>query len=214
MKDPQDKANLPEGTGSNEPQPVPPKKRRRVPVVLVVLLTIVATLGAIWVFSAVVTLPKLQNAREKACYILCSNNLKMIGLAARQYTMDYNDQFPLDLQAIRDLGYITDPLVYLCPSASKSPEPPPAFVTNYVYIGAGLKDDSSDNYNIPIAMDDPRNYDRHITILFKDGHIQGFSLPKKMTSCVEVLHHLLPDLDQSPEGRLVLENAQKADKGL
>ena len=214
MKDPQDKANLPEGTGSNEPQPVPPKKRRRVPVVLVMLLTIVATLGAIWVFSAVATLPKLQNARGKACYILCSNNLKMIGLAARQYTMDYNDQFPLDLRSLRDLGYLTDPDSYRCPLSSKRPKAGSSFFTNYVYIGAGLKDDSSDNYNIPIAMDDPRNYDRHITILFKDGHIQGFSLPKKMTSCVEVLNHLFPDLDQSPEGRLVLENAQKADKGL
>ena len=72
-------------------------------------------------------------------------------------------------------------------------------------------DGGSAGYDLPIAMDAPRNHDRYITVLFKDGHIQGFSLPRKMTSCVEVLHHLFPDLDQSPEGRLVLENAEKAD---
>ena len=128
------------------------------------------------------------------------------------YAEDCQGNFPLELQALRDLGYITDPLVYLCPSASKSPEPPPAFVTNYVYIGAGLMDGGSAGYDLPIAMDDPRNHKGwYFNILFKDGHVRGFSLPNEMTSCVEVLHHLFPDLDQSPEGRIVLENAKKAD---
>ena len=127
------------------------------------------------------------------------------------YAEDCQGNFPLELQALRNLGYVTDPLVYLCPSASKSPEPPPAFVTNYVYIGAGLMDGGSTGYDLPIAMDDPRNHKGwYFNILFKDGHVRGFSLPRSMTSCVEVLHHLFPDLNQSPEGRLVLENAQKA----
>ncbi len=129
------------------------------------------------------------------------------------YAEDCQGNFPLELQALRDLGYITDPLVYLCPSASKSPEPPPAFVTNYVYIGAGLKQDPGGD-EIPIARDDPRNHKGwYFEILFKDGHVRGISLPKEMTSCVEVLNHLFPDLEQSPEGRLVLENARKADGG-
>ena len=205
MTCPQDKPDLPEGTGSNEPQPVPPKKRRGC------LAAVAAVLAVLGILLAILLLA-IGNARKEARRIVCTSHLKIIGLAARQYTMDYNDQFPLDLQAIRDLGYITDPLVYLCPSASKSPEPPPAFVTNYVYIGAGLMDGGSAGYDLPIAMDDPRNHKGwHFNILFKDGHVHGFSLPRKMTSCVEVLNHLFPDLDQSPEGHLVLENAEKAD---
>ncbi len=207
MTCPQDKPDLPEGVGSSEPQPAPPKKRRGCWVVVLMTLAVLAMVAAM---ATLMMVSALQNARKRARLLVCTSHLKIIGLAARGYAMEHNDQYPLDLRALRDLGYITDPLVYLCPSVSKSPEPAPVFVTSYVYIGAGLQDGSTPG-DIPIAMDDPRDHDGDINILFTDGHVQGFGLPKKMTSCVEVLHHLFPDLDRSPEGRLVLENAEKAD---
>ena len=184
-------------------QPVPPKKGCG-------WLASVAGALMLAVLMAVLTL--LANTYEKKHGTSCASNLKGIGLAARAYAMDHDDQFPLELQALRDLGYIKDPDAFLCPASSTRPGTGSAFVTSYVYLGAGLKQGPGGD-EIPIAMD-PRNHDRTIKILFKDGHIYWFDLPRKMTSCVEVLHHLLPDLDQSPEGRLVLENAQKADKGL
>ena len=200
MTCPQDKPDLPEGAASNEPQPVPPKKRRGCWVVVAVAA----------VLMVLMALPALQHPHKKSYYIACANNLKMIGQVSLIYAEDFQGCFPPDLRALRDLGYITYPGFYQCPMSSKRPKSKSSFFTNYVYIGAGLQKGSTPG-DIPIAMDDPRNYDRHITILFKDGHVHGFRLPKKMTSCVEVLHHLFPDLDQSPEGRLVLENAKKAD---
>ena len=204
MKCPHCKVKLPKGTrfcNACGTEAVP-NSRCLAAVVAAVLLAILASMF----------LPE-AGSREKARLILCSNNLKMIGLAVRQYAMDHDDQYPPEVQALRTLDYLTDPKVYRCPASSKRPKTGSSFFTNYVYIGAGLMDGGSAGYDLPIAMDAPRNHDRYITVLFNDGHVHGFSLPRKMTSCVEVLHHLFPDLYQSPEGRLVLENARKADGG-
>ena len=198
MTCPQDKTDLPEGAA----RPVPPKKRRGC---WVAALVVVAVLAAV----VTVLYPWTRNVCVQTRRCICAANLKQIGAGAFMYAKDFQGNFPLELQVLR--GYcVVAPRIYLCPSSGKQPEPNPAFVTDYIYIGAGLQEGSTPS-DIPIAMDDPRNHDRYINILFKDGRVQGFNLPRKMTSCIEVLHHLFPDLDQSPEGCLVLENAQKAD---
>jgi hypothetical protein len=54
--------------------------------------SILATL----VFAALL-LPALSQAKNKAQSINCVNNLKQIGLAARMWAMDNNDQFPFNV---------------------------------------------------------------------------------------------------------------------
>lgn len=151
-----------------------------VSIILVLLISL---------FVVFILLPPLycpHKAGEKARRISCASNLKQIGLALKQYSMDYNDQFPpfdgaKGLEILRRNDYLTDYKIYTCPSnpmatPGKDNEPLTEDSVDYVFRG-GLNETLS--ADTPIAWDKDRNHKNYKNILYIDGHVQGKILKPK-----------------------------------
>ena len=145
------------------------------------------------------TLPAAFSAsKEQALRMICHDNLKRIA-AAVEISCGADGKYPADLRELLSQKHLKDE----CPSSHKG----------YVYFGCGQTRDGSND--IPLAMDEPLNHEgKYVNILLLNGAVTGHILPRKMTSCVEILHELFPQLSQSPQGRIALENAAKEDQRL
>jgi hypothetical protein len=131
-------------------------------------------------------LPPIGSARYKARRISCASNLKQIGLALEQYSMDYDDNFPpysgaAGLEILRRENYLTDYKIYTCPNASISPgsgtSPLTETTISYVYRGGLTESDPADS---AICWDKPNNSCKYGNILYINGHVTGITGPNWM----------------------------------
>lgn len=127
-------------------------------------------------------LPALSSAREKARRISCASNLKQIGLALKQYSMDNDDWFPsgkgaAGLEQLRSGNYLTDYKIFVCPSTDVAPGKGKEALTednvSYIYLGSGLKDEDK-NSDEAILCDKLPNHKKFGNTLFGDGHVTGY----------------------------------------
>ncbi len=137
------------------------------------IILVPAVVGPPAVLAAVL-LPALNQAREKARRMNCKGNLKLIALGAIMYAGDdvEHGRFPDNLGQLHEQKYLVNGRVYGCPSTDSPSES--AADSDYVYVGAGLKDTNRDPTTTVLAYCDPANHDYQWTnVMFIDGHVAG-----------------------------------------
>ncbi len=126
------------------------------------IVTVLAVLAVLGVLGAML-LPALGKAKAKAQRISGVNNLKQIGLAARQFAIDNGDRLPLSYEEMMN-ELNTDKITY-----------DPATGQRYIYLGAGYSTEEIEPQSI-IAYSPIVN--GRCDVLLADGSVQGMTAAK------------------------------------
>lgn len=147
---------------------------------LLVVIAIIALLAAI-------LFPVFGRARENARRSSCSNNLKQITLAVKQYTQDFDEQFPIGPNVVNTdfttgWSYIMQPYikslqVYQCPSDTITPSTNPANIgyIDYWYNAALSWNGSTSAANYRTSVNESALLKPSFTIMLGDGNNDTYS---------------------------------------
>ena len=119
-------------------------------------------------------LPAVSAARDRARRVHCMSNLKQIGLAARMYSMDNQEQFPPDFQSLAK--YANAPNLFVCPATRHQPGAMEQVDrwTDYVLVPNRKESDPGDAV---LAFSKPDCFPgKGGNIVFVDGHVRWWPL--------------------------------------
>lgn len=109
--------------------------------------------------------PRLEEARKEAKKYECMSNLKQIGMALKMYAVDYDEQFPANLEDVYPL-YVIDANIFKCPASDSSADTP----ATYTYV-KGLTEAHPGN-TIIVYDSSVTNHGDGRNVLFVDGHVE------------------------------------------
>jgi len=149
-------------------------------LLVVVIIPVIQT-----IFCIIITLIAMKSSSpwlnvEESRKIVCSGNLKQIGLAFLIYAEEHSGFFPNDqpyggnnVEILNSMGYLNNGRVYGCPSFTTVSSV--ASNMDYIYVGSGLRDDDKDSANTPMLFEfaDSHPGRSQIYVLYIDGHVEG-----------------------------------------
>jgi len=135
---------------------------------LYVLLAIVLVMVAVAPYA-------LSWLREEARRISCASNLVSMGLAFKQYAMDYQNHFPnadgvAGFEMLRSDGFF----LFRCPSTEPASDDGEKMLSSTYELKGGLK--ATPEYaRRPLMWDKCGNHKNYCNVLFCDGHVEAIS---------------------------------------
>ncbi|MBR7138028.1 MAG: DUF1559 domain-containing protein [Lentisphaeria bacterium] len=152
-------------------------------------------------------LPAISQARERARRINCAANLKMIGVALRQYSLDCNDRYPDKnvFQILKTNDYLSDDGAFICPSSQKP----------YVALCQGFREDSA-IADMPAVICNGHK-GQFINVLYGAGYVSGHLIDPKISGSYEsiikfLIKGLKDDKNVTPYKEMVLRRARELDE--